>query len=410
MAATHTRVLAVTSELPWPLNSGGHLRTFYLLRALARNVGETTLVVPIAGDRTRDIDVLRDAGLDVHAVDVGGRTRTGEARRGLTAVLRSEPYVFYHRHNWPRVAAALERLRAERVPNVLYLDHLDSFQYADRHVGAVPRVLDLHNVYSTLVERSAVARHPWEAAVLRREARLVRETERRAVTSVDLTLSVSDDDAAVFREWAARRVAVVPNGVDAATYADLPVGRPRVANPRLLFLGALSWAPNAAAANILATEILPRVRDTHPCAEAHIVGRAPTPDVLALAHLPGVHVFGDVPDVRPYLAESTLLVVPLDAGGGTRLKILEAFAAGLPVVSTPVGCEGLEVVDGIHLAIAERPHLAATITRVFDDEGLCRMMAQRARALVEASYDWRSIGTRATEAIAGVLDRQPPRP
>src|SRR5262249_33155974 len=156
------------------------------------------------------------------------------------------------------------------------------------------------------------------------------------------------------------------NGVDCAAYAELPTGRP-VNPPVVLFVGALAWGPNVSAAVFLAEQAFPKIRAARPDAMLLLVGKDPAPAVKALGRLPGVEVTGGVPSVRPYLAKASLLAVPLDSGGGTRLKILEAFAAGLPVVSTGVGAEGIAVIDGGDIVRAERPAMADAILRVLAD-------------------------------------------
>src|SRR5439155_18512255 len=128
----------------------------------------------------------------------------------------------------------------------------------------------------------------------------------------------------------AKSAVLVPNGVDCSAFASLPLERS--GGPVLLYVGAMSWRPNAQAAIFLAKEVLPVVRRTIAEARLRIVGRDPPAELLALRGLPGVEVTGGVPDVVPYFAEAQMLAVPLESGGGTRLKILEAFAAGLPVV------------------------------------------------------------------------------
>ncbi len=133
-----------------------------------------------------------------------------------------------------------------------------------------------------------------------------------------------------------------------------------------------------------------------------MVGRDPPADLLALNGTPGIEVTGGVPDVKPYLLRASLLAVPLDAGGGTRLKILEAFAAGLPVVSTAVGAEGIDAQPGTHFALAERPAFADATAALLADRAEGVRMAERARELAHAAYDWRRIGRRMAEVVTGV--------
>ena len=154
----------------------------------------------------------------------------------------------------------------------------------------------------------------------------------------------------------------------------------------------MAWGPNISAAIFLAREVMPALLEDIPDVRLRIVGRSPVPEVKALGRLPGVEVAGDVPDTKPHLRAARVLAVPLDSGGGTRLKILEAFAAGVPVVSTAIGCEGIEVVHGEHLIIAERDQFVDGLRAALDDTGLGDRLAARARELARNRYDWRIVG------------------
>jgi len=397
MTPTRRSILAVTSELPWPLNTGGHLRTFHVLRALSRHY-RVRLVVPATSDPRTQVDALRDHGLDVIPVPVGARVRHREAWRAASAAIARQPYVFYRRHHWEAVQAELERQSALESPDVFYLDHLDSLVYRPLLPGT-PAVIDLHNVYSTLADRAASEQRFWPLrAYLRREAKLLHQRERRAMRQSAAVLATSDEDIRLFTSLGGRTV-LVPNGVDCSAYADLPTGRPAgVAN--ILYVGAMSWSPNAAAVVYLARHVMPKVTAVIPHARLGIVGRGATEDVKALAQIPGVDVLGEVAAVQPHLNESALLAVPLEAGGGTRLKILEAFAAGLPVVSTAVGCEGLRVTHGEHLTIAERPAFADAIIAALSDAASGVRLATNARIRVRELYDWNTVGAAACDAVA----------
>ena len=166
--------------------------------------------------------------------------------------------------------------------------------------------------------------------------------------------------------------------------------------------------PNANAAHFLATAVLPAVRQEIPDARLVIVGRDPGPDVLALARAgTGVEVAANVSDVTPFYRDANVLAVPLQSGGGTRLKILEAFAAGVPVVSTPVGCEGIDAINGRHLAIADRGDFATAVVRVLKTPQLASTLAQRARMLVRQQYDWSVVGAVACQAVANAATFRP---
>jgi glycosyltransferase involved in cell wall biosynthesis len=400
-------VLAITSELPWPLTSGGRLRTFYLLRALTRRY-QVRLVTAVRDGQEAGIAVLANGGLVVHPARVPPRARWREALRVLGAALRREPYVFYRRHDCRPVRRVLrDQLGRGRV-DLLYLDHLDAHVFR-KFFPRVPVVMDLHNIYSTLARRVAGEQASWLRRVyLRREASLLEKMERWAAQRADVLLTVSADERDHYEALGAKAVYLVPNGVDCSAFQGWDAGRP-AGRPLVLYLGAMSWGPNVSAAQFLAREVLPRVRLRLPEACLRIVGRDPAPTVRELANMPGVEVTGEVPDVRPHLREATVLAVPLEAGGGTRLKILEAFAAGLPVVSTPVGCEGLGVTSGEELLMVERDRFPAAVSELLQDRSLRHRLASRARALVQERYDWAIVGEAACSALATVSGGDRPR-
>jgi glycosyltransferase involved in cell wall biosynthesis len=404
-----TRVLAITSEPPWPLNSGGHIRTFHLMQALAAAT-QLRLVCPVQPAQAGAIAEIRAAGINVTGVPVGPRTPQGEAGRLLSAVVSGEPYVMYRRHSW-RAAKRIWCAEIQREPpDVVYLDHLDSVLYSPGGSGqngnVCPSVIDLHNRYSLLVRRASDEEpNPLKRAFLRREARLLMAMERRAARCCDAVLAVSDLEAEYFRGLGATVVHTVPNGVDCAAFADLPCGR--AGEPTVLFLGTMSWGPNAAAARFLARDVLPALSQRVPHIRLLIVGRDPPRDLLALDGQDGIEVTGGVTDIKPYLRRASVLAVPLDAGGGTRLKILEAFAAGLPVVTTAVGAEGIAAEAGTHFVLSERLTFADAVADLLIKPATGERLAEAARRLAAKVYDWRTIGALPAAVVQNLAARGP---
>lgn len=412
-AGDRPSLLAVTSEAPWPLDSGGHLRSYHLLRRLAGGFA-VRLVAPSGHPRSgqppssgfpsgRSPDEARSAlhraGIHARLVAVRARATGSEGIRIGVAAVRREPYVLYARHRHAAIDRAMREEIARRRPDAVYLDHLDSLVYAGAAPG-IPLVLDMHNVYSSLVARAAgEARGAVRRAYLRREASLIARMERRAARVAHTILAVSDEDARYFSSLGARRVVVVPNGVDCAAY-DRPAFAAPGGPPTIVYVGALNWAPNAAAARFLATDVLPAVRRQIPDARLTIVGRNPDAAMLALdCPDSGVAIVANAPDVVPYFRQSHVLAVPLETGGGTRLKILEAFAAALPVVSTPVGCEGIRAAGGTHLIVAQREGFAAAIIGLLRAPATGWAIAERARRVAREQYDWSVVGAIACAAV-----------
>ena len=402
-------ILAVTSELPWPLTAGGRLRTYHLLRQLAAEF-RVRLVAGVPLDQREHVDALAASGILVRPAFLRPRAPLAESGRLLASALSREPYVLYRRHDRSEVRAVLRAEIGKEPPDALYLDHLDSFVFAGE-VSRTPTALDLHNIYSLLIRREASASsRTWPARrFLSREAALLERIEGRAVRCADVIFSVSEQEQAHFARIRGSAVHLVPNGVDCAKYAQLPTGRSS-APPAILFIGTMSWPANVQAARFLASVVLPEVQQRIPDATLTIVGRDPGPDVLRLARAPDVTVAGNVPDILPYLGNARLLAVPLESGGGTRLKILEAFAAGLPVVSTAIGSEGLGVADGRELTIAEPPGFAQAVSALLLDPAAADAQAERARMLARDRYDWGIIGQTVRAAIVAALKENGRRP
>lgn len=393
--------MAVTSQVPWPLDRGGHLRTFHLLKGLAKELRVTLIAGAM---QPVDLNPFESVGIVLRPVTIPKASSWREMPRAAWCGIQGIPYVCFGRHNRAAVRSALEQELASNSPRVLYLDHLDSLQYASTASQTVRIVIDLHNVYSQLIERNASERGAAAAMYLRREASLLAHAERRAVETADALFAVSEADRKYFQRCGPAPVHVVPNGVACEWYADLPIGL-RSGPPVLLYIGALSWGPNAAAAEFLVQRVLPSVRSSFPDAVLKIIGRRPSEALRGMGRQPGVTILEDVDDVRPHLRAAHVAVVPLESGGGSRLKILEAFAAGVPVVSTPIGAEGLDVTSGEHLIIADRDDLASAVARLLSAPKVADTLAHNARGLVRQRYDWTSVAAAAAAIVTELAKR-----
>lgn len=390
-------VMVITSELPWPLNTGGHIRSFHILKALSQQFN----VRVIAGVERKDdpgLSTLGQNGIRVVPAIQDRRSPLGELGRVVSSVVREEPYVMFNRHNRSAMRQEIRQQLAEKSPDVIYLDHLDPLAFR-KLFPKVPIVADLHNVYSTLAKRVATERKFPVNLYLHNEARLLGYMEQQVAAAASVIMTVSGAEQAQFQGLGGRKVRLVPNGVDCAAFSKYPVGRNHE-YPTLLYLGALSWQPNAKAAEFLARNVMPQILKERSDVKLQIVGRNPGPEVNALAELPNVEVHANVPDVGVYLEQASILAVPLDSGGGTRLKILEAFAAGLPVVSTPVGCEGIECRHEEHLFVADRERFAEGLIETINAPQMAAKFAERGRQLAEETYDWSVIGESACSAVA----------
>ncbi|MGH7332121.1 MAG: glycosyltransferase [Candidatus Rokuibacteriota bacterium] len=265
-------------------------------------------------------------------------------------------------------------------------------------------VLVMHDVRALVYERQAATAHSrWERLALMRESRRYRRFEGKYCRRYDLVVTVSPaDEAWVRARYRPRRLVTAPLPVDGSYFAPMPSIRERPA--RILFTGMMAHPPNADAASFFAREVLPRVQANIPAAEFWIVGRDPSSSVRALRAVPGVVVTGFVSDMRPYIAQATIVVVPLRFGSGMRQKILEAWAMQKCVVSTRVGAEGLDVQDDVNILLADdAPTMAARVVAAIQDASLRDRIRAKGRALVSTTHNPEALARRYHEAIGTAL-------
>jgi glycosyltransferase involved in cell wall biosynthesis len=262
-------------------------------------------------------------------------------------------------------------------------------------------LLEVHNVPSERSRQEAAGerghRQRW---LLSREAANAARYERRAAASYDGLVFVSVADAITVAGEHSQRakgpVVVIPNGVDTSSLTPTPLP----SEPNILFPATLSYRPNVLGAAWFCDEILPLVQSKVPGARCHLVGRHPVPEVVALAQRPGVELHADVPRMLPWLQSARVVVVPLRLGTGTRLKALEAMAAGRPVVGTSIGLEGLGLVDGVQARIVDDPTaLADAIVELLTCDARAGALADAGRRHVEANFRWAALADQLADTL-----------
>lgn len=394
------KALFLTHTAPLPLVSGERIRSFHLMRELDRKGWDVSLFsllhsVPLGA---RDEDELRALCDDVLLVPFEASAWHRYTR--LTRALISR-HPFQERYFFSSEAA--RRFLAELpvddfdvlVPVTLYM-----YPYVPSRLRQ-RTVLDTLNLEARRIEAMAKAlpRKP-RGLVARAQLPAVRRYEAAAAASVARVIVVSTDEQRAFEQLAPGRVDLVPNGVD----CDALRARETVPEePSLLFVGSMDYGANLDAVEHLVDEVLPLVE--HREATVTIVGSNPRRSLartLSRSELT-IDLAGFVPETAPYFERSRLFVVPLRFGGGTRLKILEALARGVPVLTTSIGCEGLAVVHERDVIVADHPsELASWIDRLLDDDDLCRSLARQGRATVEEHYDWKRIGAELARSLESV--------
>jgi glycosyltransferase involved in cell wall biosynthesis len=261
-------------------------------------------------------------------------------------------------------------------------------------VGSVLTAFDAWhlNVDASLAVASALRR-----PLIRAESRRIRRFEAEEFEHFGRVVVVSEQDKAALKALNPDlRIAVVPNGVDTEFFSG---SASEAVSGRMVFTGHMGYPPNIVAADFLARRLLPRVRAVRKDAHVVIVGRNPTPDVVALASLDGVEVTGEVPDVRPWLGSAQVFVCPMLSGTGIKNKLLEAMASELPCVVTPLALQGFDVRPGEHVLIGETAEeLSAHVLAVMHDDRAARRLALAAREYVCSRHSW-AAAARAYERI-----------
>lgn len=393
------RVLFLTHEPPLPLVSGARMRSFHLMRELARRGNAVSLFALVPDDAPSPADEAALADL-CERVELRPFEPSPLARRARLALDYALGRPFERSYFYDAAAArAAASLIDELRPDAIVVGQLYMEPYLPGDTGAAT-VLDSHNVESRRVAtmvRAGGAR----AAMARRQLRPVTRHEAAVVARLGRTWAVSDEEREHFDQLAPGRVDLVPNGIDSV---GLTMRGVSPAEPEILFLGRMDYGPNVDGARHLIEDVVPLIgrRD----AVVRIVGANPPESLRRLAAEAGlsVDVTGFVASTVPYLDAARLLAVSLRSGGGTRLKILEALARGVPVVTTTLGCEGLGLEHGRDALIADEPaDFAGCIDRLLEDDELCRSLARHGRETVEARFDWAAIGDAAQRSLELLL-------
>jgi glycosyltransferase involved in cell wall biosynthesis len=397
-------ILFLSQVLPYPLDAGPKVRSYYVLRQLAQT-HRVTLAAFVRDTDTPEAQAHLRTVVAELAMCPLRRTPWGEAAAMGRSAISGTP-VLITRDHVPDMSRLVGRLAASTPFDAIHADQLWMAPYAlaagaaagaaaaGRGGSRKPRlVLDQHNAVHLIPGRLAEsARNPVMRLGWQRETRQMARYEAGTCAAFDRVVTVTNADRQALRglyvEGGAPDFKVIPICVDVA--ASQP--RPRASQPGLLFLAGMHWPPNADGVNWFADEILPAVRAQAPSACLLAVGRQPPASLRRAEVNAFIEAPGYVDNVEPYWARSQVFVVPLRAGGGMRVKILDAWAQGVPVVSTTIGAEGLTYQHGQNILIADTPQeFAQAINAILQDSILAQRLAAAGRANVEAHYDWRRI-------------------
>jgi len=396
------KVLLLTQVLPYPPDAGPKIKTFNLLRHLATR-HEVSLLSFVRSAAEADLARhLQPYCRQIQTVPLH-RSAASDLRHLAHSLLSGQPFVVA-RDQSPAMQAALWRLTREETFDIVHADQLNMAQFALPLAGP-RRVLDQHNAVWTVVQR-LWAQEPVgpRRLVLRWEWQKLRRYEGDICPAFDAVVTVSREDRRALESVLAGPVPmyVIPIGID--TREVQPVKRNADASA-IITIGTLFWPPNVDGIVWFAREVWPKIKRQRPDARFLVVGSRPAPSLVRLGKEdPAIQVTGYVADTAPLIRDSALLIVPLRAGGGMRVKILNAMAQGLPIVSTTLGYEGIEAVPGRDLLVGDTPgELAAAVLSVLADLELGRRLGAQGRRLVEERYDWRTVCPAIDRVYADVM-------
>ena len=388
------RILYVTTRDQWPQTTGAKLRDYQLALALARRA-EVTLIGYSEQPQRPDDPARAEAFRAFHAVRRILKPRTYTPFKLLRGLFSRYPITVIN-----YMSNALEQaIAAELRETAFDMVHFDSLQLEPylglcrRIRSGIPVVYDWHNIDSEVMRRFSEgnlspARRIYSAITARRIAGL----EHQVLAGGSAHLVCSERERRILSGFAAgARIAVIENGVNMRAFAT--PGQTASSRRDLVFVGSMNYFANIEAALDFAGEVWPLLRARYPALRLRIVGSRPTAAVRALSEVAGVEVTGTVPDVAPFYTTALASIVPLKTGSGTRLKILEAMAAGTPVITTPIGAEGLDLEPGRHALFAKTPQeWLDQVTTLIERPAVFEDLVCASRELVAAKYDWEIVG------------------
>jgi glycosyltransferase involved in cell wall biosynthesis len=387
------RILWVKMGGLWPSTSGGRVRSLRIIGELSRRHRVT--VITTHGPDEDPKGLALHLSLCNSVMSIPYVVPKKESATFPAAVARSwlSPYpVDLWKWCVPAVRDEVRRLMAANAVDLCIADFLCAVANVPLG-GAVPVVLFQHNVEHLIWRRlSELERKPWRRMLFEIEWRKLRRREAEACAGSDLTIAVSEQDGHRLASLApGARVSPIPTGVDTTYF--VPDGTAQLP-ARLVFTGSMDWHPNEDAVLYFIDAILPRIRSEVPHASFAVVGRNPSDRLRTAGERSGVLITGTVDDVRPFVREAAVYVVPLRAGGGTRLKIFEALSLGKAVVSTTVGAEGLALASGRDAVIADGPaDFASAVVSLLRDPRRREALGTAGRRLVESRYTWTHVAS-----------------
>jgi glycosyltransferase involved in cell wall biosynthesis len=397
-------ILFLTQIVPFPPDAGPKVKTYNVLRALIRQGHSVTLVSFVRPEELEHISALKEICNAVHVIPIR-RSRVADIGYMLRSYLTKRPFLI-ERDDLGPMQALVNKLVQDGDYHFIHADQLTMAQFAIRCASEFPGknlkvIFDAHNAVWTIVERMR-ENAPWFLkSVLGVEAKRVKRYEGELLRTVDHVLAVTDVDKAYLEEALnssnkkeddrVTQISVIPIAVD--TLQLQPIKR-NSDSKNIVTLGTLHYPPNADGIRWFMNDVFPLIRKNNPNVSLTVIGKNPPQDFLDLAarEEESIRVTGYVESLVPYLEASALMVVPVRAGGGMRVRILEAFAYAMPVVTTTVGLEGINAVTGQDVLVADaETDFANHVNQLLETPSLQEKLSTNGRNLAESKYDWQVV-------------------
>ncbi len=384
------RVLFLAPRLPIPADTGGKIRTLNILKQMTKWAQVHLACFSFDAADKEHVPSLARLGVEVTLVPLG---ESSFLQKVLGVVIAPLPFSI-GKYNSAQMVEALKALRVHQGFDAVHIDHLHMAHYRSLFDG-LPTVMDEHNVEYMILNRCAkVEKKLAKKIIYEQQAGKMKAFEKKQASAFSRVLAVSQDDRKILLELndAQVPVEVIPNGVDTDFFQSEPQ---RYASEKaIVFTGSLDWLPNEDAVVWFGNEILPLIWQQMPEVKFYVVGKSPSPQILALQHKDArVIVTGRVDDVRPVMDKAQVFVCPIRVGGGTRLKILEAMSMKKAVVSTTIGAEGIAHTNGKNIILADDVSSFAEATlKLLRDPAACVKLGAAGRELVTGQYDWNFVG------------------
>ncbi|MCD6468890.1 MAG: glycosyltransferase [Thermoplasmata archaeon] len=393
------RILQLTPRIPYPLDDGGKIGIFGITKYLALRGHEITLL-SIAPSQNSDISGLREY-CKVETVIMN----TANSYLGMLFNLFSKTPYTISKYHGSAVLHKLKDLLQKNRFDIVHVDHLHMAYYGKfiKEEFGLPVVLREHNVESTIWERYYRGiSNPLVKAYARLQFKKLYKYESKIAADFDRCLMITEKDKErIERMNPAIKACVIPAGVDTSYFH--PVAVP-IEPYSIVSVAAMDWPPNIEGILWFTAKIWPIIRQRIPQVKFYIVGKNPPTEVEGLAGK-DIIVTGFVRDVREYMAKAAVFIVPLRSSGGMRIKILNALAMGKAVVSTSVGCEGIDVENGRNICIANtEKEFAERIVELLEDESKRKELGGKGLNLIRQKYQWERIAERIEDEYKKVLE------